>query len=245
MNMKKIQIFSIFLLLCNMPVVLRAQCLLSGSDYLRSHSYTDTCNALDTIFLPKWEPHLSVSTGFMGTGYGDNRLFTSVAPSITYRVDDKWTITGGFRITTDMELNPNHSVGSNQRSLAPYKKNGGTGVVSGRVEAQYQVNENFWLAGSIYHMSGNYNPFYGLMNGEAFKVSATAISAAAAFRFNNNNLLHISFTYIRDHAGTMPFMLHDAWMHGGGFTPFDIYATPADYYRMMAPCSPTLYGCWY
>ena len=243
--MKKIYILMAFFVLSSLPVSLRAQWLPYYPASLYPHLYADTCTASDTLVLPKWEPHLSVSTGFMGTSYGDNRLFTSVSPSLVYRPSDKWTLVGGFRITTDMGLNPNYTIGTNQRSLAPYKTNGGTGLASGYVEAQYQVNENFWLAGSIYHIGGSYAPFYGPLNGEAFQVSATAISAAAAFRFSNNNLLHISFTYIRDHAGTMPFMLHDAWMHSGGFAPWGLYATPTDYYRMAAPYSPMFFGGWY
>lgn len=243
--MKRTQILSILLFLCGIPLVLPAQCLPHDIGYFCPRVCTDTCDGFDTIYLPKWEPHLSVSTGFMGTGYGDNRLFTSVAPSLTYRPSDKWTIAGGFRITTDMGLNANYNIGNSQRSLAPYRTNGGTGIVSGCVKAQYQVNENFWLAGSVYHMGGSYAPFYGPMNGDVFRVSATAISAEAAFRFNNNDMLHVSFTYVRDHASTMPFMLHDAWMHSGGFGPFGMYATPADYCRMMAPYSPMFYGNWY
>ena len=168
-----------FFVLSSLPVSLRAQWLPYYPASLYPHLYADTCTASDTLVLPKWEPHLSVSTGFMGTSYGDNRLFTSVAPSLVYRPSDKWTLVGGFRITTDMGLNPNYTIGTNQRSLAPYKTNGGTGLASGYVEAQYQVNENFWLAGSIYHIGGSYAPFYGPLNGEAFQVSATAISAAA------------------------------------------------------------------
>ena len=54
--------------------------------------------AADTIVMPKWEPHLTVGTGFMGTSYGDNRLFTTVAPSLKYCPNDRWTISGGFRM---------------------------------------------------------------------------------------------------------------------------------------------------
>ena len=243
--MKKIHIVIVLLLLSSFPTVLHAQWLpfYPGMVYPSCHATADSIP--DTIRLPKWEPHLAVSTGFLGTSFGDNRLYTSVAPSLVYRPSDKWTVVGGFRITTDMGLNPNYSIGSSQRSLAPYRTNGGTGLASGYVEAQYQVNDNFWLAGSIYHIGGSYAPLFGPLNSEAFNVSATAISAAAAFRFKNNNLLHISFTYVRDHAGTMPYMLYDTWMHAGGFGPWGMYASPTDYYRMAAPYSPMFFGGWY
>lgn len=243
--MKKIHIVIVLLLLSSFTTVLHAQWLpfYPGMVYPICHATADSIP--DTIRLPKWEPHLAVSTGFLGTSFGDNRLYTSVAPSLVYRPSDKWTVVGGFRITTDMGLNPNYSIGSSQRSLAPYRTNGGTGLASGYVEAQYQVNDNFWLAGSVYHIGGSYAPLFGPLNSEAFNVSATAISAAAAFRFKNNNLLHISFTYVRDHAGTMPYMLYDTWMHAGGFGPWGMYASPTDYYRMAAPYSPMFFGGWY
>lgn len=243
--MKKIHIVIVLLLLSSFPTVLHAQWLPFYPGMVYPSCYATADSIPDTIRLPKWEPHLAVSTGFLGTSFGDNRLYTSVAPSLVYRPSDKWTVVSGFRITTDMGLNPNYSIGSSQRSLAPYRTNGGTGLASGYVEAQYQVNDNFWLAGSVYHIGGSYAPLFGPLNSEAFNVSATAISAAAAFRFKNNNLLHISFTYVRDHAGTMPYMLYDTWMHAGGFGPWGMYASPTDYYRMAAPYSPMFFGGWY
>lgn len=243
--MKKIHIVIVLLLLSSFPTVLHAQWLPFYPGMVYPSCYATADSIPDTIRLPRWEPHLAVSTGFLGTSFGDNRLYTSVAPSLVYRPSDKWTVVGGFRITTDMGLNPNYSIGSSQRSLAPYRTNGGTGLASGYVEAQYHVNDNFWLAGSVYHIGGSYAPLFGPLNSEAFNVSATAISAAAAFRFKNNNLLHISFTYVRDHAGTMPYMLYDTWMHAGGFGPWDMYASPTDYYRMAAPYSPLFFGGWY
>lgn len=187
--------------------------------------------------LPKYEPHLSVSTGFMGTNYGDNRLYTSVAPSLIVRPNQKWTLGAGFRITTDMGMNPNYAVVNNPQSLAPYKRNGGTGLVSAGVAAQYQVNDNIWLAGSIYHMTGTYAPLY-FGNGNVYDVSCTAISVEAAFRFANNNLLHIAFTYINDQNGTLPYMMHDAWMHCGGFGGYGMYTNPC--YHHINPTSSYL-----
>ena len=66
---------------------------------------------------------------------------------------------------------------------------------------------------------------------------ATAVSAAAAFRFNERDFLQLSFTVVHDHYGTLPFMYHDAWMHSG-FSPWGLYATPTDYYRMASPFCP-------
>ena len=84
----------------------------------------------DTVKLSRWEPHMSVSTGFLGTSYGDNRLYTSVAPSLTFRPNDRWKMNAGFRITSDMGLNPNYAFSSPTRSLAPVRhRNGGTGLV--------------------------------------------------------------------------------------------------------------------
>ena len=177
----------------------------------------------DTLQLPKWEPHISVLTGFMGTNYGDNRLYTSVAPSLTYRSNDKWQLHAGFRITSDMGLST-LPADPTPKSMAPYRhRNGGTDLASAHFSAEYRVNENMWLMATVYHIGGSYAPLYSPMPGQVFDVSATALSAAAAFRFGNDNLLRLTFTYVRDHAGTLPWLCHDVWMHSGmgyyGFGP--------------------------
>ena len=228
-NRKKYQIGVLLLLFVVAAVPSRAQ--------WRSHA--------DTVALPKWEPHLSVSTGFIGSSYGDNRLYTSVAPSLTFRPSDRWTINAGFRITSDMGLNPHYAFSSPAKNLAPYKhRNGGTGIASAHVAAQYQVSDRLWLAASVYHLGGTYAPIYGFGNGTTFDVSATAVSAAASYRFRNDSFLHFSVTYIRDEYGTMPYLFHDAWMHGG-YGPWGLYASPTEYYRMAAPYSPLFFGGWY
>ena len=199
----------------------------------------------DTVQLPRWEPHMSVGTGFVGTSYGDNRLFTSVAPSLTFRPNGRWTVNAGFRITTDMGLNPNYTSNEPTRSLAPYKhRNGGTGLASDHVAAQYQVSDRLWLAGAVYHLGGTYAPIYGFGNGEVFDVSATAFSAAATYRFRNDSFLHLSVSYVRDRYGTVPCLWHDMWMHGG-FGPWGLYASPTEYYRMMSPYGHTMVGGWF
>lgn len=236
--MRGIHVLLVFLML-GFPSVLFAQ----GDINLEKDDCFSPCVEFDgmndTVFLPKWEPHLSVSTGFLGNSYGNSRLFTSVAPSMIYRPNDKCTVSGGFRITSDMGVGAMCKTGG--RSLVPYKDNGSTGLVSGYVEAQYNVSDNIWIAGSIYHIGGSYAPFFDYYNGGAFNVSATALSASAAFRFNEDRLLQVSFTYIRDHAGTMPFVLHDAWMRGGSCGPWSMYA---NHYQPMMPCSPMFFGGW-
>ena len=181
----------------------------------------------DTVRLPRWEPHLSVCTGFMGTSYGDNRLFSSVAPSLTFRPNARWTVNAGFRITTDMGLNPNYSISSPRRSLAPYRRdnNGGTGLVSVHAAAQYQVNDRLWLAAAVYHLTGTYAPICAFTNGNVLDVSVTALSAAATYRLRNDSFLHFAVSYIRDEYGTLPYMWHDALMHGG-YSGWGMYGTP-------------------
>lgn len=215
-------------------------CLMSlGTGHAQWKSESDT-----TARLPRWEPHLNVSTGFMGTSYGDNRLYTSVAPSLTFRPSSRWTVNAGFRITSDMGLNPNYAFGSPERSLAPYKhRNGGTGLASAHVAAQYQVSDRLWLAAAVYHLGGTYAPVYGFASGEVFDVSATAVSAAAAYRFSDDSFLHLSFTYVRDGQGTLPYLYHDAWMHGYG--AWGMYASPMGMYGMGAAHGHCFGGVWY
>ena len=198
----------------------------------------------DTVKMSRWEPHLRVNTGFLGTSYGDNRLYTSVAPSLTFRPSSRWAVNAGFSITTDMGLNPNYAFSSPERSLAPYKhRNGGTGLASAHVAAQYQVSDRLWMAAAVYHLGGTYAPIYGFGNGEVFDVSATAISAAASYRFKNDSFLHFSFTYVRDAQGTLPYLYHDAWMHGYG--SWGMYASPMGCYGLGIPHGHCFGGVWY
>lgn len=208
------------------------------------------CGIQDSI--PRWEPHLSVSTGFVGTSWGDNRLYTSVAPSLIYRPSNRWSFDAGFRITTDMGLGTlPASVGENTtsstRSLAPYR-NGGTGLASAHVEAVYQANDNLWLSAALYHMGGNYSPLYSPFGGQSFDVSITALSAAAAFRFANDSWLNLSFTLVRDQAGTLPLLYHDAWMYSGYrlYNPWGGYgfSSLGGLIGYDSFCSYGLYGLW-
>ena len=206
--------------------------------------YWDGCGRYriqDSLPMPKWEPHLSVGTGFVATSYGDNRMYSTVAPSLAYHPNNKLTVTGGFRITSDLGLNPNYNLGST-RSLAPRRRNGGTGLVSAELAAQYKVGENVWLAAALYHMSGQYAPMYGFANGSTLDVSATAIAASAAFRFNNDNYLHLYVSFIRDHAGTMPYLLYDTFCSGWG--RYGDYGWPYNRYGMMSTGAMG-FGGWY
>ncbi len=114
-------------------------------------------------------------------------------------------------------------------------------MASAHLEAVYRAGENVWLAASVYHIGGSYAPLYGFANGDVLPVSATAISAAAAFRFNEESFLQLSFTVLRDHYGTLPYMYHDTWMHGG-LGHWGMFASPTDYYRMAIPFNPYYMG---
>lgn len=186
-------------------------CLASAQAQRRAYYDRLLPRSQDSV-LAAWEPHLAVSTGFIGSALGDNRLFTSVAPSIAYHASDRLSFYGGFSITSDLGLNPSYNAG---RSRAPRRSNGGTGLVSAEAGGEYRLNERVWLAASVWHLRGEYAPLFGPLNGDAVEMSATAISAAAAFRFKDNNYLHLSFTYVRDNAGTLPWMCYDSFMHSG------------------------------
>lgn len=195
----------------------------------------------DTI-VPRWEPHISVTTGFVGSSYGDNRLYTSIAPSVTFRPTKRLSFVGGIGMMNDLGMDPHYLVHP-VRSLAPLRSsNGGTGLVSAYVGAEYQVNDRLWLAASLYHLGGQYAPFFGCANGSAVDVSATALSAEAAYRFSDNNYLRLSFTVVRDHTGMLPYMMYDSWMyHGWG--SWNSYASPTDLYRLMG--APMYYDMYH
>lgn len=175
----------------------------------------DTARGFDTVILPRWEPHLYVATGFVGSDYFGSRVFTTVAPSVTYRPNARLEMNAGFRVTSDFGANKIFNVGAPVRSLAPYRHNESTGLVSAHVGAEYQVGDNVWLGASLYHLGGSYAPMYGFWGGNAVDVSVTALTAEAAFRFRNNNFLHLAVSIVRDQYGTLPFLYHDAFMYGG------------------------------
>ncbi len=220
-------------------LVFVAALLLQTAMVQAQYIYTGRHTGSDTLRLPKWEPHLAVATGFMGSSAGDNRIFTTVAPSLTYRPSSRWTVNAGFGITSDMGLNPNYAMTRPTRNLAPYKRNGGTGLVSAHAEAIYRAGENVWLAAAVYHLSGSYAPLFGMANGRVLDVSATAISAAAAFRLSEKSFLQLSFTAVHDRYGTMPALYHDAWMHGGCGS-WGLYSPLAGYGHM-----PHLFNPYY
>ena len=167
----------------------------------------------DTLRLPRREPHFSATTGFLGTGHGDNRLFTSLAPSVTFRPTARWAITGGLRLTSDFGLNGQY-MAAPERNLAPVR-NGGTSTASVYLEAGYQATDRLWLAASLYHLGGEYAPLFGPANGSTLDLSVTALSAEAAYRFGDNNYLHLSFTFVRDNTGALPYLWWENWHMGG------------------------------
>ena len=181
--------------------------------------------------FPKWEPHVMMGTGFVGTNYGDNRIYNTFAPSLVYRPNSRLTLTGGFALMTDLGLNSNYRPAS-VRSKAPRRSNGGTGLVSAGLEAQYQLGENLWIAASLYHMSGQYAPMYGCANGNVLDMSVTAFSTSMAYRFSNDNYLHLYVSFIRDNAGTMPYLLYDSFCNGWG--GLSAYGRPFGHYSMLS-----------
>ena len=124
------------------------------------------------------------------------------------------------------------------RSLAPYRReyNGGTGLASVHAAAQYQVNDRLWLAASVYHLTGTYAPICAFSNGNVLDVSATAVSAAASYRLKDDSFLHFAISYIRDEYGTLPYMWHDAWMHGS-YGSWGMYGAPCSHWGFG--------GMWY
>lgn len=189
--------------------------------------------------LSKWEPHISIGTGFIGATFG-SRAYTTVAPSVRYHLNDRLSFSAGFRVTSDFGFNHVHYMGSSNRNLAPYKQ-GGTGMVSAHASAEYQVNDRLTLAASVYHLGGSYSPLYCPMPG-SMDLSLTAFTAAAGYRFSNDSFLNIYFTYINDRTGAAPYLFHDAFMSSGygmwGMSPI------TNGYHLLGQmgCSPYYWG---
>ncbi len=156
---------------------------------------------------------LSVQTTlFTGiySGFGQVHGYTGAVPRISYQVNDRLRLKGGFAVTTDMSSDRYNLLASEPRSLAP-RRNTTTGAVAMDVEAEYQLSDNLWMAARFYYLGGSYNSPWGIGD-RPMDLNVFGGSMALHYRTKNNNALSIYIDVMHDETGALtPWLYHSPW----------------------------------
>ncbi|MBQ1409153.1 MAG: hypothetical protein IIY87_05290 [Bacteroidales bacterium] len=169
------------------------------------HPLTDKSHLLDT--LQPWEFHLSLGTGFVGSGFS-SATFSGITPSVVYRPNDKWTIRASATMLHSYTLAPDGYAiqGRRPRSMAPLRDPNPMALAL-NVSATYKVNDRLWLAAKLMRLNGGLasgailNPWFA--PDMPVDLNATAVSAAMRYRFGDDNYLDIHMSFINDHTGAL------------------------------------------
>ncbi len=168
---------------------------------------------LDTV-----EPlqfHIAFGTGINASSYASASYF-SVTPSLTYRPNDRLSVTGSVTLLRSVTLAPDgyRVRGYEPHSMAPYR-NPAAVAYQATVSASYKVNERLWLAASLQHINGPLAagmPLnFWMVNDRPLYLDATSFSAAMRYRFNNDSFIDIYLNVINDRAGTLMPSLYDPY----------------------------------
>ncbi len=155
-------------------------------------------------------------TGFY-SGYGQLHGYTGAAPRLRYQASDRLVLKGGFAVTTDMSHDRYSLSASDARSLVP-RRNTTTGTVAVDMEAEYQLNDNLWMAARLYYLGGSYvSPWRA--DGQPMDLNVLGGSMALHYRTKNNNSLSLYLDVMHDQTGALtPWLYHSPWpCHGQGF----------------------------
>ena len=164
--------------------------------------------------------HMSVGTE-VAAGFGNTQSLTWVAPSGKWRVNERLTLRGGFAVAGNLLPMGYALHGREPRSLAPVRQ--GTTLGAAWAQAEYRANERLLLWGSVMRMTGFAQPLW--MN-HAEKVDVAAVSGGFAYRFAQNSVLAMHFSFVHDHYANM---LYPPYGHNyyGPFTPeLELFSGP-------------------
>lgn len=145
--------------------------------------------------------NVSLFTGVY-SAWGETHAYTGAAPTITYRANDRLTLKAGFAVTTDMNANGYRLRGQQPRSYVPYRTTtGATGVSLG---AEYQVNDNLWVAARAFYLGGSYDPIWNFGQAQGpMELSVYGASVAMHYRTKNDNGISLYFNYVNDRTGAL------------------------------------------
>lgn len=174
-------------------------------------------NSVDTA---KTNVHLSLGSTVMA-GFGHADAVSWVAPSVSYRVNEKLTLRGGFAMAGSLMPNGHALHGRGPLNLAPVRQ--GTELGGMWLQAEYRASDRLLIWGTASRMTGFVQP---LWTNSALPVDATSVSGGFAYRFEKGSVLAMHFRFVHDSYG---YMLHPPYGHPyyGPLAPeFTIYNGP-------------------
>ncbi len=190
--------------------ILLAVMLLASVGLCRAQVLQDAapCDSADRLSV-----QTTLFTGIY-SGFGQLHGYTGAAPRLSYQVNDRLRLKGGFTVTTDMSQDRYNLSVDEPRSLAP-RRNTTTGAVAVDVEAEYQLNDNLWMAARVFYLGGSYNSPWGVGD-RPMDLNVYGGSMSLHYRTKNNNALSIYLDVVHDETGALtPWMYHSPW-HGYG-----------------------------
>lgn len=183
--------------------------------------------------LPRWDFHVSLGSGVTVGNRGTVSAF-GVTPSVVWRPSERLKVTASGTLMDSYALMPRgfHLRGQEPRNVAPLRHPQGGSVAGAlRVEAEYQVNERLWVAGSLTRLTGRLasgalvSPW--LYGRGPVDLDATALSADLRYRFKNNTFLDVHMTVIDDRTGAMgPLIMGGPYGYGYGYGYSPLFVMP-------------------
>ena len=168
----------------------------------------------------RWRFHLSTGAT-VAAGYGRTQSLAWTAPSVTYRANDRLTISGGLAAAGSLMPAGGYTLqGRGERSLAPRRE--GTRAGALWASATYHPNDRLWLWGSVAHVTGYAQPLW--LDG-AMPIEATVISGGVEYKLPGGNLLGMEFQFVHDRYGTLPPPMYGYGWHGAYSPCMEIYGS--------------------
>lgn len=163
---------------------------------------------------------MSLFTGFY-YGWGQAHGYAGVAPSFSYRLDDKWTLKANFAVTTDMAGHPYAIREGDGRSWAPRRRSTTTGAAGMDVAAEYRPNDRTMIAAHLYYLGGNYTPVWSMSN-RMEDLSVWGGSMEFHYRTRNDNTLSLYLNVMNDETGALyPWLYYPGAGRGTGLLQYD------------------------
>lgn len=158
-----------------------------------SDSLRHEAEAADSMYYedePRLHGTVGIGAGF-GNGWGIDGGFTTIGADLSYRVNDKLTLGGGFGVMRGFGDRAVRLHGGPERSLVPRSARATAAM---HAEGTYRVNDRLTVAASVMYMQGNMMPFLSPDGRDGYAFGA---SAAMRYRFGNDNYLSLYVQYLR------------------------------------------------
>ena len=159
----------------------------------------------------RMETHLMLSTGVVSSHYYSS-AYTLVAPSFSFRVNDKVKVNAGFALLTDFIPHGYEIKAKEEKDLKPLKEPAaGTHFASGYLGMTYVPNSNMTVSATAFYMGGSLtNVVAGL---RPMDISSWGGNARMTYKTSQGKTLDVSVTFIK-HNRDFPFMMHNPFYSG-------------------------------